>query len=324
LSLQAILRASYAPNGYTGDRFGNRHCRVGKEQMTDRARGILLVMTASIFWGLEPLWVRKVGAGDWQILFWSGGLMAAGMFAWLARVHGRNLLRSILDTGRPGLVAVITLTLAYSGYILSLNRTTVANTVVLLATAPLIAALLGRIFLGERLRRRTLLAMLLAFAGVLTMVSSSLDGVQLAGDLIALATGACFAINIVALRSAPLRDGEPVDMMPSNAMAGIVIAIIAIFLTDPFEVAGADIPYLMLIGLIAMGLGTWLFTRGVRHLQAAEAGLLCLTEAVIAPVLVWAFIGEIPEQRALLGAAIILAALVYDTIPERRADSVVD
>jgi hypothetical protein len=41
-------------------------------------------------------------------------------------------------------------------------------------------------------------------------------------------------------------------------------------------------------------------------------------------VLVWAFIGEIPEQRALLGAAIILAALVYDTIPERRADSVVD
>ena len=292
--------------------------------MTDRARGIVLVMTASIFWGLEPLWVRKVGAGDWQILFWSGGLMAAGMFAWLARVHGRNLLHSILDTGRPGLVAVITLTLAYSGYILSLNRTTVANTVVLLATAPLIAALLGRIFLGERLRRRTLLAMLLAFAGVLTMVSSSLDGVQLAGDLIALATGACFAINIVALRSAPLRDGEPVDMMPSNAMAGIVIAIIAIFLTDPFEVAGADIPYLMLIGLIAMGLGTWLFTRGVRHLQAAEAGLLCLTEAVIAPVLVWAFIGEIPEQRALLGAAIILAALVYDTIPERRADSVVD
>ncbi len=292
--------------------------------MTDRARGIVLVMTASIFWGLEPLWVRMVSAGDWQILFWSGGLMAAGMFAWLARVHGRNLLRSILDTGRPGLVAVITLTLAYSGYILSLNRTTVANTVVLLATAPLIAALLGRIFLGERLRRHTLLAMFLAFAGVLTMVSKSIGSIQLTGDLIALATGACFAINIVALRSAPLRDGEPVDMMPSNAMAGIVIAIIAMFLTDPFAVAGADIPYLMAIGLIAMGLGTWLFTRGVRHLQAAEAGLLCLTEAVIAPVLVWAFIGEIPEQRALLGAAIILAALVYDTIPERRAETVVD
>ncbi len=292
--------------------------------MTNRARGILLVMTATVFWGTEPLWVRKAGAGEWQILFWSGTLMAAGMFAWLAWEHGRNFVRSLLDTGRPGLIAVISLTLAYSGYILSLNRTTVANTVVLLATAPLIAALLGRIFLGERLRRRTLLAMFLAFGGVLTMVSDSLGGIQLAGDLIALATGACFAINIVALRAAPMRDGEPVDMMPSNAMAGIVIAAITMFLADPFAVAGADIPYLLAIGLFAMGLGTWLFTRGVRHLQAAEAGLLCLTEAVIAPVLVWAFIGEIPEPRALLGAGIILAALVYDTLPERRVTPATD
>jgi drug/metabolite transporter (DMT)-like permease len=287
--------------------------------MNDRARGILLVLTATIFWGVEPLWVRMVGAGEWQILFWSGALMAAVMFTWLAWVHGRNILRSVLDTGRPGLIAMTSLTLAYSGYILALNRTTVVNTVVLLAIAPLIAALLGRVFLGEHLRRRTWLAMFLAFGGVLTMVSDSLGSIQLTGDLIALATGTCFAVNIVALRSAPLRNGEPVDMMPSNAMAGIVIAIIAMFLADPFAVAGADIPYLLAIGLVAMGLGTWLFTRGVRHLQAAEAGLLCLAEAVVAPVLVWAVIGEEPARLALLGAAIILAALIYDTLPERRA-----
>lgn len=287
--------------------------------MNDRARGILLVLTATIFWGVEPLWVRMVGAGEWQILFWSGALMAAVMFTWLAWEHGRNILRSVLDTGRPGLIAMTSLTLAYSGYILALNRTTVVNTVVLLAIAPLIAALLGRVFLGEHLRRRTWLAMFLAFGGVLTMVSDSLGSIQLTGDLIALATGTCFAVNIVALRSAPLRNGEPVDMMPSNAMAGIVIAIIAMFLADPFAVAGADIPYLLMIGLFAMGLGTWLFTRGVRHLQAAEAGLLCLAEAVVAPVLVWAFIGEEPTRLALLGAAIILAALIYDTMPDRRA-----
>ena len=292
--------------------------------MTDRARGILLIMAATVFWGAEPLWIRKVGAGDWQILFWSGGLMSAGMFAWLAWEHGRNILRAILDTGRPGLIAVISLTVAYSGYILSINRTTVANAVVLLATAPLFAAVLGRIFLGERLRRRTLVAMFVAFAGVLTMVSGSLGGIRLAGDLMALATGAFFAVNIVALRAAPRRDGKPVDMMPSNAMAGIVIATIAMFLDDPLAVAGADIPYLLAIGLLSMGLGIWLFTRGVRHLQAAEAGLLCLGEVLFAPILVWAFIGEVPESRALLGAAIVLAALIYDTMPERRAAPVAD
>lgn len=292
--------------------------------MTDRARGILLVTTATIFWGAEPLWVRMVGAGEWQVLFWSGSLMAVAMFAWLTWEHGRNLLRAILHTGRPGLIAAASLTLAYGGYILALNRTTVANTVVLLALAPLVAALLGRVFLGEHLRRRTWLAMFLALGGVLTMVSDSLGNVQLTGDLIALATGACFAVNIVALRAAPIRNGKPVDMMPSNALGGIVIAVIAVFLADPFTVASADIPYLLAIGLLPMGLGTWLFTRGVRHLQAAEAGLLCLTEAVIAPILAWAFINEAPERIALLGAAIILAALIYDTWPERRAAKATD
>jgi drug/metabolite transporter (DMT)-like permease len=286
--------------------------------MTNRARGILLVLTATLFWGSEPLWVRSVAAGEWQILFWSGSLMALAMMAWLLSEHGRGLLRSIIDTGRPGIVAAGSLTLAYSGYILSLNRTTVANTVVLLATAPLIAAVLGRIFLGERLRWRTMIAMLIAFCGVIVMVSDSLGSLQLAGDLIALATGGCFAVNIIALRSAPRRNGQPVDMMPSNAMAGVAIAGITLMLDDPFAVSGGDIPYLLLIGLVAMGLGTWLFTRGVRHLQAAEAGLLCLGETVIAPILVWVAIGETPETRALVGAAIILAALAYDTLPERK------
>jgi drug/metabolite transporter (DMT)-like permease len=67
-----------------------------------------------------------------------------------------------------------------------------------------------------------------------------------------------------------------------------------------------------------MSLGTWLFTTGVRFLQAAEAGLLCLTEAVLGPLLVWAVLREMPTPEALLGAAIVLTALVYDTLPERR------
>jgi len=287
--------------------------------MNDRPRGILLILGATLCWGTEGLWVRLVGAGDWQILFWSGGLMAVALAVWLALAHRGRFLRAVLDTGRPGLVAAGSLTLSYCGYILALNRTTVANTYVLLATAPLIAALLGRIVLGERLRRRTFAAMLLAFGGVAVMVSDSLGGGRLEGDVIALAAGLFIAVNIVALRCAPVRDGRPVDMMPSNAMAGIVIAAAMAALTDPLDVSARDIPYLLLIGLLSMSLGTWLFTRGVRHLQAAEVGLLCLTEVVLGPLLVWALLGEMPTTPALVGGAIVLAALIYDTLPERRA-----
>ena len=287
--------------------------------MKNRPRGILLVLGATLCWSTEGLWVRLVQADDWQILFWSGGLMALALGVWLGIAHRLRLARAVLDTGWPGVVAAGSLALAYSGYIFALNRTTVANTYVLLATAPLFAALLGRIVLGERMRRRTLVAMALAFGGVVTMVSESLGGGQLLGDLFALSTGLFFAVNIVALRSAPVRDGRPVDMMPSNAMAGLVIAIVMLVVTDPLDVRDRDLPFLMLIGLLSMSLGTWLFTRGVRHLQSAEAGLLCLTEAVLGPLLVWAVLSEMPTPRALLGAAIVLAALIYDTLPERRA-----
>lgn len=288
--------------------------------MSPRSRGILLVGGAATCWASESLMVRLIeAAGDWQILFWSGAVMTCAMAAWLYYDHRGRLFRALLDTGRPGLIAAVSVAAAYSGFIFALNRTTVANTVVLLGTAPLFAALLARVVLGERVRRRTWAAMGLALAGVALMVSDSLTLGRLSGDLFALGTGALYGVGIVALRAAPVRNGAKVDMMPANAAAGILIAIIAATRDAPFAVSERDLVLLLAIGLIPAALGSWLFTRGVRHLQAAEAGLLCLLEAVIAPLLVWAVLSETPTAQALAGAAIVLAALVYETLPERRA-----
>lgn len=286
--------------------------------MTARWRGIMLVAAAATCWASEALLVRLVSADDWQILFWSGIVMAGALGVWLATQYGLGVHRALMRTGLPGAVAALSLAAAYGAYIFALNRTTVANTVMLMGTAPLFAALMGRVFLGERVRRRTWIAMLVAIAGVAFMVSDSLGDGRLSGDLFALVTGFLYAVNVVALRAAPTRSAEKVDMMPSNAAAGVLIAAIALAMGTPSAVASEDIGALIAIGLISMGLGTWLFTRGVRHLQAAEAGLLCLLEAVLAPLLVWAVLNETPTALALTGAAIVLGALVYDTLPEPK------
>lgn len=292
--------------------------------MENRSRGILLVVAATTCWSSESLMVRLVSADDWQILFWSGSVMAVVLGLALSAQHGAGLLHALRATGLPGLIACLSLAAAYSGYIFALNRTTVANTVVLMGTAPLFAALMGRAFLGERVSRRTWISMVVAIAGVAVMVGDSRGAGRLSGDLVALATGLLYAVNVVALRAAPVRNGEKVDMLPSNAAAGVVIAAIAITRDSPFAVGSGDLGILLAIGLVSMGLGTWLFTRGVRHLQAAEAGLLCLLEAVIAPLLVWAVLDEMPTFQALTGAGIVLAALIYDTLPARRTRTVGD
>lgn len=292
--------------------------------MDGRSRGILLVAAAATCWATEGLLVRLVSAGDWQILFWSGIVMAGALGVWLATQYGLGLHRALIRTGLPGAIATLSLAAAYAGYIFALNRTTVANTVVLMGTAPLFAALMGRAFLGERVRRRTWIAMLAALAGIAFMVSDSLGAGRLSGDLFALATGFLYAVNVVALRAAPTRDAGKIDMMPSNAAAGILIAAIAFTQEPPLPLPSGDLPVLVAIGLVSMGLGTWLFTRGVRHLEAAEAGLLCLLEAVLAPLLVWAVLNETPTAQALAGAAIVLAALAYDTLPDRVPERVRD
>lgn len=285
--------------------------------MTPRSRGILLIFGATLCWSSEGLWVRLVSADDWQMLFWSTVAMSVGLGGWLSVQYGRDLAGAIRRTGRPGVVTALGIAGAYMGFIFALNRTTVANTVVLMATAPLVAALLARFVLGEQVRRRTWVAMAVAFAGVMVMVTDSLGGGQLAGDLIALATGVAYAVVIVAMRAAPLHRGEPTDMVPANMVGGLIIVVIAATRADITGVSNGDLGILIMIGLVSLALGAWLFTRGVAHVQAAEAGLICLTEAAIAPLLVWMVLSETPTPWALAGASIILAAVVFDTLPER-------
>lgn len=286
--------------------------------MNDRNKSVLLVIVATLCWSSESLWVRLVSANDWQILFWSGGIMALALGIVLGIQYRGGFFAALRDTGRPGAIAAVSLALAYSSFIFALNRTTVAHTVVLLATAPLFAAILARLFLGEQVRRRTMIAMAIAFTGILVMVSDSRGQDWLEGDLFALATGAIYAVNLVALRAAPVRGGKPVDMMPSMAVAGLMIAGAAWFQADVFAVTRGDLGILVMIGLISMALGAWLFVRGVRHLLAAEAGLLCLMEVVIGPLLVWMVLDETPSRLAFAGGAIVLAALVLEALPGRR------
>ena len=292
--------------------------------MTDRGRGSLMIMAASVCWATEGLLIRLVHSDDWQTLFWTSLAMSVSIGGWLAVTHGRNMIGAVRATGWPGAIASTALALAYACFIFSLNRTAVANTVVLLATIPLIAAILARVVLGERISRRTLIACIGAFAGVALMVSDSLGGGRLSGDLFALATAVFYSINVVALRAAPKINDSYVDMVPTTVVGGLAVGLVAAGLSNPVSVAMPDMALLLIIGAGSMGFGTWLFTRGVRYVQAAEAGLLCLLEAIVAPFLVWIFLDEMPSPMTFYGGAIVLAALVYDTLPQRSAPGIAD
>jgi drug/metabolite transporter (DMT)-like permease len=264
--------------------------------------GVLLLILSAICWSTAGLFTRLIALDPWTILFWRGlfGAVLTGACAlWVSR-------------NDPGMVArlrwrhwpiLLWMTLGTLAFIPALALTSVASVAILWATTPIIVAGLSRIWLRERVRAVTVLAGLVAVAGVAIMGSERASDTSKVGLLLAFAMAFSMAMTIVAFRKHPDAGCWPVGCL-SNALT----ASVTVFLAQPLAVAPADIAYLLLFGLVQMTLGLGLFVMGTRRMQAADAAIIGLIEAPLAPLWVWLAFHETPSDGTLAGGALVLAA----------------
>ncbi len=196
---------------------------------------------------------------------------------------------------------------ASGSFIAALNHTSVARVLFILAVAPVLAAVLARVTLGEPITRRTVVAMALALAGVTLMLGAPGEG-SLAGDGLAFLAAFAFALMIVITRWR--RD---VSMAPAMCLAQVIQ--IAVFL--PFASLGAigsdDLVWLAALGIGQIGLGVALLTVGARLIPASQVGLITLLEVVLGPLWVWLALDEQPSTLTLIGGAIVIVGIVIQT-----------
>jgi drug/metabolite transporter (DMT)-like permease len=270
-------------------------------------RAIASMVIASVCWSSGGILVRALSITNaWEIVFWRSLFMALFVAGVLLVLHGRRMPEAVGAVGWPGLVSGLFLAGTFFFFIGSLTRTTVANTFVLMSVSPFLAALAGRLVLREGVPARTWVAMGVAFTGIVVMFADSLDGGRLAGNLLALGVSCCFAGQVTVLRKYHAR----VDMLPQVMIAGIVSLVVAYGLTTSFAASARDLGFLALMGCIQLGAGCLLATAASRSLSATELGLLALLEPILGPLWVWAFLGEAPGRAALVGGAIVLAAVL--------------
>jgi drug/metabolite transporter (DMT)-like permease len=232
----------------------------------------------------------------------------------LARRRGRpvRLDDATWRTGLAGLVLAASSML----YILALARTSAATTLFLLASAPIWAALIGRVVLGEHVPRTTRIAIAMTAAGVAVMVGSGIDAGSTAGVVLALLIPISVGLYNVVLRS----DGGADPVMPAliaGVVLGVVSGVIALT-TDGLDVPWRDVGLATLTGGVALGLGLPLFNLGHRSVAAAKVSLLLMTEIVLAPLWVWIWPGETPATGTLVGGAIVLSTVAW--LVTRAAD----
>ena len=193
------------------------------------------------------------------------------------------------------------------------RNTTIANGAVIASTIPFMAAALAWLWFRERPGTRTIVCTLIAMAGVTLTVSGTLaaGGGHLNGDL-----GMVYGTFALAMVTVITRRYRDTPLLLSVALACLLASAFAFFLADPFAIPTGDIILLGLFGIVTQGGGLGIYTMGARRLPSAQAALLSASELPMAPLWVFIFFNEVPAKETLLGAALVVAAIIWNISKE--------
>ena len=274
---------------------------------TQHRLGIAAMVLCTLLWSMAGVVTRLSDVSNgWESTFWRSLFCAAFVAAAMLLRDGAGALRKLGAMGWTGTGSALCWAAMFTFFMLALSRTTVANVLVMMATQPFLAAIAGRLLLGERVPARTWLAMLAAGAGIAVMFADALDAGNAAGSMLALVVPVASVANILLLK----RSGARVDLVPALLLGGLLSAILALPAALPFSAGAKDIA---LFGAFQLALPCALFAAyAVKRLPAAEIGLLALLELLLGPVWAWLGSGERPGAVALAGGAAVLAALALN------------
>lgn len=274
---------------------------------------MLLMVLGSVAISFGGLVLRSMEVADtWQINVYRSFGMLVAIAAIIAIQNRGRFFATLLSVGRFGILAGVLLAGAGLCFIQAFAHTTIANALFIIGAIPFFAALLARVFLGERLRRSTLVTMLFAGSGLALMVVNGVSIGSGFGNLMALATALSFAGYAVVVRYR-----RQVEMLPSLLISSALIIAVSLPVTGgDLALPMNDILLCLFWGGCLSGFVNWTFIIASRHLATAELTLLMLIEFALGPVWVWLFVGEVPHRWTLIGGSIIITSVAVRAILE--------
>lgn len=269
-----------------------------------------MTFTAVLILSPDALLVQLIRCDVWTLLFWRCLLTGCMQSIFLAIHYRGQLVQSFRNIGRTGLLSAGVVAIGAFLFVNSLKQTTAANTLIILAATPLFSSLLSWLFLREKIARRTWVAIIICFGGILLIFSGSLSSGLLLGDLLALGATLMWASNLVILRSS-----KAVNMIPANLLGNLLVAPAALLAgAQPLAVATPDMIFLLILGGIVLPVSFTLITLGPRYLPAPEVSLILLVETILGPIWVWLALNEMPHATTLLAGLIIISTLTVHTL----------
>jgi drug/metabolite transporter (DMT)-like permease len=286
----------------------------GPEGGGEHLRGLALCAIGVVVISPDALIVRSVGTDAWTTVTWRGVFTTVGTVALLLVLRRGDARGALRPTG-PHLFAGALFAAASIAFVSALDRTDAASVLVIIAAGPLIASVLGRVFLHQRAEARTWLTGIAVVAGLAVIFGGSIGRGDVDGDLLALAGATCFAGYLTVSRAA-----RPADMTPAIAVGGVGAALVGLVAGADTWIGGGDLLLLALLGIVILPVSLALITRATHHVPAPEVNLVALLETLLGPLWVWLAIGERPSAEVLAGGILVVGAVTIHSVLALRAD----
>ena len=274
------------------------------KNLSNQHKGSLLAFIAVMLITPDSIFIRLSNIETWGMLFYRGAIPFVVVLIGLIFFYKNNLLKALLGMGYPGIFYIISFSICNITFLISIQNTNVANTLVMIAMAPMLSAILGSIFLKEVPDQKTWIAIIITLISVTYIFYDSIEMGNFYGDLFGIITAFGLACNAVIARFAKDR-----DLVPSAVIGKLCVAIFAFLFVDSFSLVGTDLIIVPLMCVMCVAIPFVLVTIAPRFIPAEEVNLFFLLETIIGPFWVWMVIKEQPSIETIQGGLVIILTI---------------
>jgi len=284
-------------------------------QFSDQKKGMLMAFTAVMFLTPDSLFIRLANINSWNLIFYRGLIPFSVVFIYLLFVYKSKLIKKTLSNGSRGLAYALVFTVTNITFVISIENTNVANTLIMIALAPMLSAVLSLIFLKEIPDKKTWAAITVTTLSVIYIFFDAVDTGDMMGNALGLLTAFGLAVGAVIIRSA-----KKIDLVPSAMFGKLLVALIAFYFADNLNLKDNDLIIVPLMCIMCVAIPFVLVTIAPRYITAAEVNLFFLLETILGPIWVWLVIKEQPSFETIVGGVVIITTIsIHSALSLRKS-----
>ena len=263
-----------------------------------------MAFVAVIFITPDSLFIRLSNVDTWGLVFYRGLIPFFVVLTAMLIIYKSSFFKLLYGNSVYGAAYIFTFSITNITFVLSIQNTNVANTLVMIALAPMLSAIFGAIFLKEKPDRNTLIAIIITFFSVLYIFYDSMKIGNILGDVLGFVTAAGLAAGATIIRA-----GKSLNLVPSAVVGKLVVALVALFFIDSFELKNNDIYIIPAMCVLCVAIPFVLVTLAPRYITGAEVNLFFLLETILGPIWVWLVIKEQPSIETIQGGVVIIITI---------------